>query len=108
MQLSVSYLSFLRRVFVPMDEQINNQRQDTPNEDTHLIATERHHAHENGHTPFSPDSNTALELPQFTSPSKLAVKRYSPPALDLFAIRRTRLNRLLMRKRRQERDGKDF
>src|SRR5437588_10096748 len=99
---------FLRRVLLSMDEQHNdNQTQDTPGEDTGLLLTEHEHAINGNGRVASSHPSTTLELPQFTPAPKVALKRRPTAEIDLFAIRRTRLNRLMIRKRRLGRDGKD-
>jgi membrane peptidoglycan carboxypeptidase len=100
---------FLRRVLLSMDEQHNdNQPQDTPGEDTGLLLTEHEHATNGNGRVASSHPSTTLELPQFTPAPKVALKRRPTAEIDLFAIRRTRLNRLMIRKRRLGRDGKDI
>ncbi len=88
-----------------MDEHDDNQQPDTANEDTHL--TERHSANGNEHTASS-HPNRTLALPQLTPTAKVALQRRRATEIDLLALRRARLNRLLMRKRRLGRDGKDI
>src|SRR5947209_759085 len=92
-----------------MDELHNdNQLKNTSNENRDLLLTEHEGAaNGNGHVASS-HLSTALELPQLTTAPKVALKSRPTTEIDIFAIRRTRLNRLLMRKRRLGRDEQDI
>jgi membrane peptidoglycan carboxypeptidase len=88
-----------------MDEHNNNQPQDTPSEDTPVLVTERHNADGNGRMRLD-DKSTRKLIP--ITPAMLAAKEHPATSLDLLAVRRTRLNRLLIRRRRWGRDAKDL